>query len=403
MARPLEGLRVLAVEQFMAGPLGTMLLADNGAEVIKIERPGVGEISRHVNRFPVGKGGQLVSSTTLRLNRNKKGITLDLKKERGKEIFRELVRVSDAVWENLSAGGMDELGLGYRHLREIKPSLIYVSVSGFGHTDLYPGPYWQRPAYDMVIQAMSGLMYMPGEDEDPPMWLGFQLSDMYPSILAVCGLLMALHMRTKTGLGQHVDMAMYDASVALNERTIALHSLLGQAPARGQGVFTTQLGVFEARDGHLVIGALTQQNWPKLCRTIGREDLLEDQRLATPELRGRYLRELLRPAIEGWTKGNTKDEAVRIFLEQDIPAGPVQRVDDLFQCPQVRARRMLMEVDDPVAGPVLLAGNPIKMSLMEEPPPSPPPLLGQHTQEVLSRLLNLSPAQIEGLRAEGVI
>lgn len=403
MARSLEGLRVLAVEQFMAGPLGSMLLADHGAEVIRIERPGVGEISRHVNRFPVGKGGQLVSTTTLRLNRNKKGITLDLKKERGREILRELARVSDAVWENLSAGAMDELGLGYRHLREVNPSLIYVSISGFGHTDLYPGPYWQRPAYDMVIQAMGGLMYMPGEEEDPPMWLGFQLADMYPSILAVCGLLMALHQRTKTGLGQHVDIAMYDAAVALNERAIALHSFLGQAPARGQGVFTAQLGVFEARDGYLVIGVVTQPNWPKLCRIIRREDLLEDQRLATPELRARHLRELLRPAIEGWTKGKTKDEAVRLLLEQDIPAGPVQRADDLFQCPQVRARRMLVEFDDPVAGPVALAGNPIKMSLMEELPPSPPPLLGQHTQEVLSRLLNLSPAQIEALRAEGVI
>lgn len=403
MGRPLEGLRILAVEQVQVGPLGSMLLADLGAEVVKVERPGVGELARAVNRFPLGPNGEPVPFTIVRLNRNKKSITLDLKHERGKAVFRELVAVADAVWENFAPGTMDALGLGWAHLREINPALIYVSISGFGHRDVLPGPYADRPAYDQVIQAMSGLMYMPGKPGDPPIPLGFPAADMVPAVFAVAGLLAALYERQRTGRGRHVDIAMYDCMLMANERALGLLGILGRAPARGQGDTSAQLGVFAAGDGYVAIGIVTQAVWPAFCRALGREDLLADERVRTPEGRSRHVEEVLRPAIEGWARDRTREQVVEALLAAGVACGPVRRVEEVYACPQTAARQMLLEMEHPVAGTVRVAGNPLKMSDMEPVVARRPPELGEHTDEVLAGWLGYTGAEVAALRAAGVL
>jgi formyl-CoA transferase len=403
MARPLDGLRVLAVEQVQAGPFGSMLLADLGAEVVKVERPGVGELARGINRFPMGPNGELVPFTILRLNRNKKSITLNLKDERGKEVFRELVGVADVVWENFAPGTMDELGIGWSHLKEINPALVYVSISGFGHLDIMPGPYWNRPAYDQVIQAMSGLMFLPGEPDDPPMSLGFPAADLVPAVFATAGVLAALYERQRTGRGRHVDIAMYDCMVAANERVMGLLGMLGQAPARGQGDSSAQIGIFRASDGYVAIGIITQAAWPAFCRAIGREDLAADERVRTPEGRARHVDDVLRPALEAWARDTTREQATAALIAAGVPAGPVRRAEEVAACPQTAARQMLLDMEHPVAGKVRVAGSPFKMSDMDPVVARRPPELGEHTDEILAGWLGYSADRIAALRKLGAV
>lgn len=401
-AGPLAGVRVLAVENFMAGPFGSMMLADAGAEVMKIESPEGGDGSRQVARILKDEQGQPIGAPFVRFNRNKKSLTLNLRAEPGKEIFRRLVKLADVVWENFRPGVMDRLGLGYGALREINPRLIYTSVSGFGHLDIYPGPYWERPAFDMVVQAMAGLMMLPGKDGDPPLWLGFPLSDLYPSMLAAYGTLLALMARERTGRGQHVDIAMYDASVSLNERAVSLAYITGEAPQRGADPYFAPYGPFQAQDGFVVIGLISEPMWPRFCQALKRPDLEADPRLRNGMDRFRHMESVLKPIIDQWLADKTAEEAAQILLESGVPAAPVQTAKDLLRCPQVHARRMLLEFDY-YGNRVAAAGNPVKLSASPEGPPSSPPRLGQHTEEILRTLLGIGPEEIVRLRAEGII
>ncbi|MBI4505949.1 MAG: CoA transferase, partial [Chloroflexi bacterium] len=311
--------------------------------------------------------------------------------------------VDIAMYDCMLAANERAMGLGWAHLREINPALVYVSISGFGHRDVLPGPYWDRPAYDQVIQAMSGLMYMPGKPGDPPIPLGLPLADLVPSVFAVAGLLAALYERQRTGRGRHVDIAMYDCMLAANERALGLLGVLGGAPARGQGDTSAQLGIFAAADGYVAIGIVTQAAWPAFCRALGREDLLADPRVGTPEGRPRHVEEVLRPAIEGWARDKTREQVVEACLAAGVACGAVRRVEEVYACPQTAARQMLLEMAHPVAGKVRVAGNPLKMSGVDAVDARRPPELGEHTADVLASWLGYAAADVAALRAAGAL
>lgn len=400
--RPLEGIRVLALEQFAAGPYGSMFLTDFGAEVIKIEAPGIGEGGRNIQPYVENERGR-TSYAMVSRNRGKKSLSLNLQKEEGREIFRRLAGVSDVVWENMRPGVMDKLGLGYRALRALNPKIIYASISGFGHGDIYQSPYIELPAFDIAAQAMSGLMLRPGQKGQPPLFLGFALGDYYPGVMATMGVLLALRWRDLTGQGQHVDISMYDATISLNELGIVFYSFTKQLAERGVIALAAPYGAFQAKDGYVVIAVVGEPIWARFCRAIGREDLLQDPSLQSGVERVKRMDDLLRPIVEGWSRDKTRAEVVEYLNRHGVPTMPVREVDDLFSCPHARARRMLLEVDDPVAGKQTVAGNPVKLSAVPDAPAVPPPQLGQHTEEVLSGLLGLREAELARLREAGVI
>jgi formyl-CoA transferase len=398
---PLQGVRVLAVEHYFSGPYGSQMLADAGAEVIKVEPPGVGDASRTAGSIEFD--GVTVPVNFLRLNRNKKSVTINLKSERGRELFLELASHADVVWENLAPGAMDRLGIGAVELRRRDPQLIYASVTGFGQSPELRGPYWDRKAFDFVTQAMSGLMWLPSGGAYPQ-WLGFQLTDIYPGVLAAFGVLLALRQHERSGSGEQVDVAMYDSAVALNEKVVALYAITGRVPTGpGDLQMTNQLGIFEAADGYFVVGVVGDGSWPVLCRLIEREDLVDDERLVTRNGRTQHLEDVVRPAITGWSKSTARDVAIEELAALNIPAGPVQELDEVLACPQLAARHMLVGYEDPEWGTFTAVGNPVKLIEAGEPPLQRPPGLGEHTDEVLEQLLGLNRDQVDELRASGVV
>lgn len=399
---PLADVRVLDLTQMIAGPYCTLLLADAGAEVIKIERPGVGDLSRAVAPFIEDGQGRRISAYFMRFARYKKSLTLDLTRPRGQEIFLKLVRRADVVVENFRPGVMEKFGLGYAALREANPAIIYATISGFGHLDIYHSPYWDRPAFDIVAQAMSGLMEQTGQVDGPPTVMAGAVGDIFPAALTAYGIMVALHQRARTGQGQHLDIAMYDSLISLNERAVMLYGVTGQVMTRGIRTLLAPYGVYAAQDGFVVIAALSQEQWRDFCRAMGREDLITHPQLDTADKRADNDLTLLRPLIEAWTKDKKKHEVTEILLKHGVPAGPVQTAADLFTCPHAQARRMLIEMPHPLGGHITVAGRPVKLSAVPEGPAGPAPLLGQHTTEVLSTLLGLSAWEINKLREEGI-
>jgi formyl-CoA transferase len=397
---PLSGIRVLAVEHFRMGPHGTMMLADAGAEVIKVEPPG-GE----QGRFMTVKGGdgREVPFLPASLNRNKKSITLNLQEGEGVELFKSLVRVSDIVWENMRPGVMDRLGVGYEALKVANPGIIYVSLSGFGQGDICPGPYKDWPAFDAIGQAMSGFMFASGKEGDPPLLSASAVADTVPSITAAFAALVALQMRQRTGVGQHVDVSMYDSMVALNNLAINLYLFAGARMPRGRLITSAPFGPFKAKDGYVVIAAGGEKIWQRFCQAIGREDLVGRPGLRNGFERAHSLETVLRPIIEGWMADKTRQEVCNRFVEYEVPAVPAQDVEDVVACPHLEARNAFWEMDDPTLGRVKVVGNPIKMSGPLPFPPGPPPLAGDHNQEIYSNLLGLSEGEIDALRGKGVL
>ena len=274
MPLPLKGIRVLAIEHFVAGPVGTMLLGDWGAEIIRIERPGTGDVWRNVNIAQ--SDGKQVPLSFLTRNRNKKCITLDMKSARGKALFLDLVKKSDVVWENMAPEVMTSLQLDYDVLLQANPAIVYVSISGFGHSDLFPSPYSKRPAFDFITQAMSGLMWLPSFGESPS-WLGFALTDIVPGIMATSGMMLALRERDRTGKGQRVDISMYDVAALLNEKNLALQAAVGRTPRSQHDLQNTnQLGIFKASDGYVAIGVVSDAAWKALCVDIWKWRMITD-------------------------------------------------------------------------------------------------------------------------------
>ena len=393
---PLDGLVVLDLSRVLAGPYAAMMLADLGAEVIKVERPEQGDDTRQWG--PPWAGGE--SAYYLSVNRNKKSMTLNLKSEKGREIVRALARRADVLVENWRAGTMDKWGLGYKDLYQENPGLVYCSVTGYGQT----GPYRDRAGYDFVIQAEGGTMSITGPAEGPPMKVGVAIVDLTAGMFATIAILAALHEREKSGQGQSIDMALLDAQVAWLANVGSNYLVSGQQPKRHGNAHPNIVPYepFPTSDGWLAVGIGNDRQWQRLCALADWDDLAGDERFSKNPDRVEH-RSLLIPILQKRFQEKSSAEWRTALLEAGIPCGPINAIDQVFADPQVLARDMLLELDHPTAGTVKLAGSPLKLSRTPVRIAEAPPLLGQHTEEVLDRYLGYGPPDVAQLRAEGII
>lgn len=402
--KPLDGISVLSFEIQVAGPYCSMMLADQGADVIKVERPGTGDTARGGAPMVEGPDGERQSGYFLRFNRNKRSLTLDLKDERGREVFRELASEVDVVVENFRPGLLSSMGLGYEDLKAANPGLVYATISGFGSMEGFTGPYSQRPAYDIVAQAMGGLMHTAGQAGGPPTWLGVALGDIVSGMNAAHAILLALFQRERTGTGQYIDVSMYDSMVALAERSVSAYSLAGDVLERGRELYMAPWGPFACSDGWVALIVATERDWARFCDAIERPDLVGQEGVTTsgPE-RARNMDGDLGKAIEAWFADHTRQEASDKLLAAGLPVGAVQTAEDIFTCEHLAARQLLIDVPDPILGEVRLVGPPAKMSANTTPITRAAPLLGQHSETILAEQLGRTPEQIAELRDAGVI
>ena len=396
MTGPLEGIRVIDLTQVLFGPFATMLLSDLGAEVIKIERPEVGDIAR--GNGPVVRG---LSTYFLSLNRGKKSVTLDLTTERGKEVFFKLVEKADMLVENFTPGTMEKLGLSYEAVRQHNPRLIYIAGSGFGQN----GPYAQKPAFDIVIQAMGGVMSITGEEGGPPVRPGVSYGDITAALFLCIAALAALEERHRSGEGQLIDISMLDCQVTVQENAFVRYLNTGEIP-RPLGTrhpVTTPFQAFQTRDGYVAValmGGLKDQ-WPLFCAAINRVDLIDDPRFSNGWLRTQHYREL-EPILTEAMKSRTTKEWMEELEQLEIPCGPVNNIAQVATDPQIAARDMIIEVRHPKAGSFRVVNNPFKFSRTPCRAEQASPDLSEHTPEVLSRLLGLTEAEISQLKTERV-
>jgi len=391
----LSGLRVIDLTRVLAGPFSTMMLADMGAEVIKIEQPGKGDDTRHFAPFQNGE-----SAYYMNLNRGKKGVTLDLK-GKGKEIFLDLVRKADVVVENFRPGTMDKLGLGYDTLKEINPKLVYAAVSGFGDS----GPYRLRPGYDIIAQAMGGLMSTTGWPGGEPTRSGTAMADVLAGLSVTIGILSALRHRDQTGIGQKVDVALVDSVVASLEIITQIFLTEGRIPERIGNRYEScyPYDSFVARDGSVVIAAANDKLWRLVCQTIEQPKLASDERFDTNAKRVQRHAEI-KPLIEDWTRSHDVEDVVERMLAAGVPSSPINTVDRLVTDPHIAgARQMFVDMDHPKAGKTRLTGSHIKLSATPPRLRSPAPQLGEHNTDVLSGLLGLTAEAITQLQLDGVI
>lgn len=398
---PLSGVRVIGLEQYMSGPYCTMLLADAGAEVIKIERPGRGDPRRAIPPY-VEKDGIKKAGGFLSYNRNKKSLALDLRSSEGQEILRRLVKVSDVVLENLRPGAMAKIGLDYEHLKTINPRLIYAMISGFGRLPGYETDYSRRPSFDIVAAAMSGVMDLLGFSDKPPTDTLYGMADILSGISGAYGITQALYMRERTGQGQIVDISLLDSMLALNERMVTLYSVTGEAPLRGKLRHLYPRGAFKCRDGYVALNTPDDIIWGRLAKTIGRPDLVDDPCCADGTSRAASA-EFIQPLVENWMADKTRAEVVDALNAAGVPTGPVYTAKDVFEDDHFRQRHMLVDVEDPEVGPLTFARTAPHLSTAPEIPTNPAPNLGQHTRSILEDLLGYQAEQIDRLAAAGII
>lgn len=399
--KPLEGVRILAVEQMQALPYATQLMAHMGADVVKVEHPVHGESGRASRPAVHDTDGRDVGATYLRNNLGKRSVGIDLKDPEGKALLERLVPHFDVVGENFKPGTFDRLGLGYDRLSALHPGVILVSVSGFGN--LAGSPYRDWPAYAPIPEAMAGLYEMARTGDDPPRPLvAGALGDIGSALFAVIGTLAALHHRERTGLGQHVDVAMFDAMVAIADIVPFLWSI-GSAPYTAGG---SGLGIIEgyrASDGWFVIEVIREHQFAALAELIGERGWIDDERFATRAGWDEHRAEI-RSAIERWSAGMTKLEACRALCAVGVAAGPSNTAADLAADPHVASHDMLLEVARPDGGDdLLVVGNPVKMSRVSEGPVRRWPCLGADTDDVLGGLLGIDADELARLRSGGVI
>ncbi len=395
MDRPLSGIRVLALEQYMAGPYCSMLLADAGADVIKIERPGIGDPRRAIPPF-AEKDGVKKAGGFMAYNRNKKSVCLNVRTEEGKQVYYDLVKSSDVVVENIRPGSTDKMEIGYKSLKKINPKLIYAAISGFGRLEGYKGPDSDRPAFDIVAEAMSGIMHVVGFHDKPPSWTIYGMADIYTGLCTSYAITQALLQRERTGKGQFVDSSMLDAMISLNERMVMLYTMTGEEPHRGRLKHLYPRAAFKCKDGYIAMNVPDDRVWARLCDIIGRPDLVEDDRSKTGTARSANT-ELLNPIIESWLLEKTRSEAETILNNNGVPVGPVNTAKDIFKSDQVKARKAIVDIDDPEVGTYQFARGPVMLSGSPEIDTNPAPDLGQHTREVLTEVLRYSDNQIEKL------
>jgi len=389
MVLALEGMRVLEITQVMSGPFCGLLLADMGADVIKVEKPQGDDSRRMVPPMIRGE-----SAPFMAINRNKRGISLDLKTSQGKQIFRRLAARADVLIENFRPGTMDGLGLGYDALSADNSSLIYCSISGFGQT----GPYRDRGGFDLVAQAMSGLISITGNPDESAVKVGVPIADLNAGIYACYAILAAYIHRLKTGQGQRIDTSLLEASLAYTFWESAIFFATGDNPPPMGSAhrLSAPYQVFKAADGHFALGAANQANWHKLCDAIGRADLLEDPRFGTNSDRTANQAELAR-ILETVFAGKPVDHWMAALGESGVPVGPVYNLNQVYNDPQVIARDMSVEIEHPAAGSTRVIGVPVKLSATPGRIRRPAPMLGEHTDQILAEI-GLSADAIRDLR-----
>ncbi|MEX2488437.1 MAG: CaiB/BaiF CoA-transferase family protein [Pseudomonadales bacterium] len=399
MTTTLENVRVLDLSRVLAGPWASQALADLGADVIKVERPGAGDDTRTWGPPFWEHEDRRLSAYFMSANRGKRSLAIDLSQEKGQELVKELVRHADIVIENFKTGDMAKRGLDYEALSAINPGLIYCSITGFGQT----GPYKDRPGYDFMIQAMGGLMSITGEPDekssDGPQKAGVALADILTGLYSTIAILAALHERQTSGKGQYIDMALLDVQVAALANQASNYLISGEPPGRLGNAHPNIVPYqsFATHDGYIIVAVGNDTQFERLCEVLARPDLARDpryqgndDRVANRDTLAATLQELLRE------KGT--DEWLEILQNASVPCGPINTIDRVFKDPQVQARNMNIDVDG-----MPLVANPIRFSRSEISYDHAPPLLGQHTKELLNEVLGLSDAEIAELKEQGII
>jgi crotonobetainyl-CoA:carnitine CoA-transferase CaiB-like acyl-CoA transferase len=396
MVGPLDGVRVLDLTRVLAGPYCTMFLGDLGAEVVKLEQPGVGDDTRGWG--PPFAGGE--SAYFLCVNRNKKSIAVDLKSTEGIDLLKRLAAQADVLIENFRPGTMERLGLGERELRSINPRLIYASLSGFGAD----GPMSDVPGYDLIIQAWGGLMSVTGMPDGEPTKVGVAILDLVAGLMLGKSIAAALFAREQLGVGQKIDTSLLEAAVACLINAGSNYLVEGTIPRRWGNAHPTIVPYqsFKTADGFLVIGVASEGIWRRFCQALDRTELADDPRFAKNANRVEHRAALLSILAEVFLNRDT-DTWLRLLNQAEVPCAPVQTIDKVFAAPQVLHREMLVEVDHPTAGAVRMAGIPVKFSVTPASVRLPPPLLGQHTEEVLSSWLGMRIEEVNELKRKNVV
>jgi crotonobetainyl-CoA:carnitine CoA-transferase CaiB-like acyl-CoA transferase len=392
---PLRGIRVLDFTRVLSGPAASLALADLGAEVLKIEPPGAGDETR---TFPPIRDKE--SHYFLSVNRGKKSIVIDLKTEAGVTLAKDLAAKCDILIENYRPGVMDRLGLGYETLSAINPRLIYCAISGFGMT----GPLRDRPSFDIVMQALSGALSVNGEPGREPTKLGIPLGDLVGGVNGPMGILAALYERSVTGRGRLIDISLLDGLIGMLGYLPQLAWFTGEDP-KPQGSQHPNLvpyGVFPARDGSIVIACLMNSFWANICRALGMDDWIDDSRFDTLEKR-RDTRAIVNERISAATSQKTVNELVDLFAEHQVPHAPILGIRDALSQPQAVAREMVVETEHQSLGKIPIVNRSIKFPGDPQPVPAAPPVLGQHTDEILTDILGLTSERIGELRASKVV
>lgn len=397
MAKALEGIRILDFTRMYGGPLGTMMLAELGADVIKVEVPGGGDAIR--TTAPLTEGQE--SYRFVALNRGKRDITLNLNSEEGQRICRELVGKCDVLVENFTPGVMEGYGLGYEELKRYNPRLIYVSISGFGCT----GPYRSRVAFDTIIQAMGGLISVNGFPDSPPTKVGPAIADFLGGIFSIIAILAALQYRSRTKQGQFVDISMQDCIWYITAiQFLPLYVLTGKEPQRlgNSQIEVTPFNIYKAKDGYIVIGVVTVAQWQRLLEVIGREDLKDVPGYGSQSTRIEHVEEI-DAIVEAWTKERTVDEMLKVLGAADLACSPVPTFGQVANDPQLASRNMVVDVEQIISGRLKVPGSVFKMAKTPGDATRPAPFLGEHNAEVYSELLGYDQKTIDRLQHEGVI
>ena len=390
---PLAGVKVLELAQIMAGPTCGMMLADLGADVIKVERVPGGDDTRRMDRPSVN--GE--SASFMAMNRNKRGIALNLKLPAAQEALKRMAAKADVVTENYRKGTMEKLGVGYDALRKLNPGLIYVSISGYGRS----GPYADKGGYDLIAQGMSGLMSVTGEAARAPAKSGGPVCDINAGILGALGVVSAYVHRLKTGEGQLVDTSLFEAGIQQMYWQAAIYFATGEVPGPtgSAHILSAPYQAFRAADGWLNIGGANQANWERMCRVLGAQDWLEDARFRSNAERMKNL-DALERAMSERLKSRKVDELIKALEAEGVPCGRINSIADVAADPHALAREMVVELEHPRAGRTRALGLPVKLSRTPGKVSRPAPVLGQHTREVLSEF-GFSPAEIEALVKSG--
>ncbi|KAI3610288.1 hypothetical protein D8I24_0550 (plasmid) [Cupriavidus necator H850] len=392
---PLAGIVVLDLTRWLAGPYCTMMLADAGATVIKVEPPPEGEITRHLEPILRAEDGEAVSAYFLRLNRRKKSICLDLRRPEAKEAFLSLVRHADVVVENFRPGVMNKLGLGQEAVRAANPKVVYCSISGFGGAE---SPLRSWPSFNLVAESMTGLVQVDPETGNPRA-MGPAIGDLAPALHALSGILMALMRRARTGTGSYVDIAMFDSCMSINELAVATSSMTGKELEYGRRINPNlaPYGLYPVADGHVCIAVASEEQWIRFCSVIDAPDLAKDGELLSGEGRVRHFYERIEPVMLAWLRGRTRDEVAIKLAAAGVPAAPVQRASEVLTSEQAIARDMIEQVVAPDGRRWPVPASPIRISPRAPMPPARTVAPGSDTHAVLGEFAGLDAAAIAAI------